>query len=143
MDITRRNFLKILGIGGASLATGIGFFSRTGKALPLENSVVNKKTGYSLVKFANKRHFDEIDDILISVNGNYLFIKRGIPVVVPDIYLEVADHAVIQEYYGRKKLKKKYISKVVKIYPYQKIRPATYEEFIKQNARSLYQVNRV
>lgn len=65
----------------------------------------------------------DVRDVPLGRNGDYILVKRGVPVDLPIEFLEVLDNAKETRYYeeidpadGRKKL----VPQVVHSYPYQR-----------------------
>jgi len=86
------------------------------------------KEQYFEVVFAEKGHQNDTRDVQLTVNGECLVIKRGVTVVVPQRFLECADHTLYPEY-EQEPGKDRKITSWVKTYQYNKLREATREEF--------------
>ncbi len=94
MRLTRRKFFKVLGISVASIPLGISLFNKKGEALSLSQAPIKGDAEqYSMVRFHSKQHVTDPDEITMSLNGNTLVVKRGVPVIIPNSYIEVVNHA--------------------------------------------------
>jgi len=64
-------------------------------------SVKKKKksgTRYFLVKFSGKTNELQSQDVFLGLNGVSRVIQRGVPVVLPEAYLEVARHSQVETF---------------------------------------------
>jgi hypothetical protein len=57
-----------------------------------------KKADYSRVVFQPRTHPTQTEDVLLTVNGEMLQIKRATKVIVHNSFLEVAQHGVYQQF---------------------------------------------
>ena len=96
---------------------------------PAEQKVPKMK--YWEVTFNHKQNTNETTDVQLSVNGEQLVIKRGVKVIIPDSYKEVADHGTYQTFEQKPGVDRK-ITGTVQVYPYQMHKEATEAEFRKQ-----------
>jgi hypothetical protein len=127
--IDRRTFIKILGAVGACATPLVSNESRASVGGVLKNiyRCENFPAGgfneFWMVRFDCKQHHLEEDFVRMSFNGFSLDIKRGVNVVIPVEFCDIADHA---DYYNRNECS------WILIYPYTKIRTATRQEFERQ-----------
>lgn len=77
------------------------------------------------VYFHDKRDEYELDYHYLAVNGEALQVTKGATVIIPERFLEVADHATIKKY-----KKGRPVGEVSRC-PYRKIREATEAEYLK------------
>lgn len=83
---------------------------------------------YFEVVFAEKSNENDTIDVQLCVNGEALTIQRGRPVVVPQRYLEAADHTK-SEVISQEPGKDRKTVAWVQTFTYTKLREATKEEF--------------
>lgn len=86
------------------------------------------KSDYYWVRFQAKSSKEETDDVQLSVNGETLIFRREDEVVVPQRFLECADHATHDQFRQLPGKPRKVVAKI-KTYPYERLRPATEAEF--------------
>ena len=86
-----------------------------------------------LVRWQGKQHDHDTDEVELCVNGAWLIFERGVEVVAPSSYLTAADNATYHRYEQRAGMERKVVGQV-KVFPYDKLRPATREEFVRQKA---------
>ncbi len=82
---------------------------------------------FKRVKFHSKSDKNQPNDVVLSVNGHTLLLKRDMPVVLPEPFLIAADNATYNQYQtgsGSRKV----IAKVRR-YPYDMLGDATEEEY--------------
>ncbi len=53
---------------------------------------------YFLVKFSGKTNELQAQDVFIGLNGVSRVIQRGVPVILPEPYLEIARHSQIETF---------------------------------------------
>ena len=94
---------------------------------------VAKKRTYTRVKFYPKSHKEQPDDVILSVNGDTIIMMRDQEVVLPDYFLEAADHATFNQYKTGIGNSRKVIMQV-RLYPYALLGKGTKVEYIKQRA---------
>lgn len=66
-----------------------------------ETSAKKKKKGtvrYFLVKFSGKTNELQSQDVFLGLNGVSRVIQRGVPVILPEPYLEVARHSQVETF---------------------------------------------
>ena len=83
---------------------------------------------YWEVVFAEKTNENETTDVPLCVNGEVLVIQRGKPVIIPQRYLECADHTK-HEIISQDPGKDRKTVAWVQTYAYTKIRQASKDEF--------------
>ena len=87
------------------------------------------RTGFRRVVFHPRSNTSDPEDVVLSVNGNALVIKRGVETILPEPYLEAAEHTKIRTFrqVGRDMRKE-----VVELspYPYQDLGAASREEYM-------------
>ena len=84
---------------------------------------------YYEVIFNEKSNPNDTNEVQLTVNGECLQIKRGIPVVVPQRFLEVAQHTKYPQYEQLPDKPRK-ITSYITTYPYTQVREATEKEFV-------------
>ncbi len=87
---------------------------------------------YKRVKFHTKSDKYQPNDVILSVNGHTLLLQRDVPVVLPQCFLEAADHATYDQFQpgsGSRKV----IAKV-RLYPYDVLGEGSEEEYRKMLA---------
>ena len=100
------------------------------------------KLTYSLVEFDERYPGSPEPELVVLSMVNLditLQLQRGVPVVVPDVMLSIADNATYQRHTHREHEGRKVGAKVRRT-GYRRIRPATEEEFrlmVLQGARAL------
>lgn len=57
-----------------------------------------KSVRYFLVKFSGKTNELQAQDVFIGLNGVSRVIQRGVPVILPEPYLEIARHSQIETF---------------------------------------------
>jgi len=87
------------------------------------------KEKYFKVIFADKSSPNDTKDVVLSVNQEILHIQRGKEVVLPERYLECADHATYPQYRQEPNQPRKVVGHIM-TYPYHKIGPGTEQEFL-------------
>lgn len=83
---------------------------------------------YFRVKFNAKSHVNETEDVMLSVNGEVLVIRREREVIVPQRFLECADHATYPHFQQLPNKPRKVIGQI-KTFPYTKLGEATKREY--------------
>ena len=81
------------------------------------------------VKFNAKSATDQQTDVHLSVNGDMLVIQRGTEIPLLNRFLVCADHTTYPQYSIKPGEPRKTIG-MMQIFPYQKIRRGTYEEYM-------------
>lgn len=86
-------------------------------------------TGFKHVTFNPRQNTNEPDDVVLGVNGHSLVIKRGVRTILPDAYLEAADHSEIKSFrqVGRD-MRKEVV--MISQYPYTVHGDATRDEYM-------------
>lgn len=88
---------------------------------------------YHRVRFANKGHENDTEDVILSVNGEVLTIMRDEEVIIPGRFKEAADHAQIQKFKkepGKQRKKRA----PVQTYPYSLIGDSTEKDYTDMKA---------
>jgi len=85
---------------------------------------------YYVVRFSAKASKSDSDDVQLTVNGETLLMQREKEVIVPERFLECADHATFNQYKSVPGQALKVTSKI-KTYPYERIRKSTEKEYRK------------
>jgi hypothetical protein len=98
---------------------------------PKEVHIEYQKEKYYRVRFQAKSHPNDTDDVMLAVNGETLLIGREKEVVVPQRFLECADHAVHQ-HFRQLPNKPRKVMGTIKTYPYDRLGEATEMEYFKQ-----------
>ena len=88
------------------------------------------KESYWWVRFHEKRSKEEPDDVTLTVSDYQLVVPRGVETILPARFLENADHTTF-EHYDQQPGKDRMVAGTIKRYPYDKLRKATYEEYMK------------
>ncbi len=83
---------------------------------------------YYWVRFSAKSNPNDTDDVILSVNGETLLIRREKDVIIPKRFKECADHAKYPQYRQLPGMPRKVVA-WVQFYPYQMLNPATESEF--------------
>jgi len=81
------------------------------------------------VRFQQKQNETETDNVILSVNGDTLNIKRGEVVVIPNRFKECADHATRQQFRQLPNESRKVVAHI-KTYPYDLLGSATKQEYL-------------
>lgn len=92
-----------------------------------------KPEKYYRVRFHAKSHPNDTEDVMLSVNGEVLNMRREKEVVIPNRFKECADHAVFPQFRQVPGKQRKVVAQI-KIYNYDLIDNATEEDFRKQVA---------
>ena len=100
------------------------------KQVTEEVSEKKPKEKFYRVRFAAKSHPNDEDVVTLGVNGEMLVIQREQDVVIPERFLEVANHAIVPQYRQLPGLARKVVGKV-QTYPYANLGEATESEFIR------------
>ena len=85
------------------------------------------------VKFQNKSHANDPDSVELACNGEVLQIQRGVEVVIPERFKEIADHAVEPQYRQVPGEERKVVGEVRR-WPYDWYGEATREEYLQMKA---------
>jgi hypothetical protein len=113
------------------------------KPIEVENPVTGEQSSSTVIKrdtkflrgmWANKADPNDTDAVRLSVNGEPITWQRGVPCIVPDCYLEVAQHATFNKYSVKPGEGRKVTARITR-YPFipDAVHPtATYEEFRKE-----------
>lgn len=64
----------------------------------VKKAVKKPSTRYFLVKFSGKTNELQAQNVFIGLNGVSRVIQRGVPVVLPEPYLEIARHSQIETF---------------------------------------------
>jgi len=125
MSISRRGFLKLMGFAAASPMMFVG--SSKAEVKQLAKAEVKKDFGkeYSRVRFYEKKYHWDSEHIDMVLNGQVIVVKRGVPVILPNPYLEICDNAFRFNYDGSREIKRQ-------MYPYVILGPATKKQYDKQ-----------
>jgi hypothetical protein len=83
---------------------------------------------YFWVSFNAKAKPTDTDDVILSVEGETIVIRREHKVCIPERFLECADHARYPHFQQLPNKPRK-ITAWIETYPYQRIREGTKEEF--------------
>lgn len=92
------------------------------------------KEKYFEVVFQMKTSPNDEDEVSLSLNGDVIILNRDKTVILPESYLEVADHAVRNHYEQKPGQTRKIVGKIRK-YPYTRIKEVdhkTYFAFMKK-----------
>ena len=89
------------------------------------------KEKYFKVRFQAKSHPNDSRDVMLAVNGETLLINRESEVIVPQRFLECADHAVYPHFRQMPNQPRKIVGKI-KVYPYDRLSESTEAEYFKQ-----------
>lgn len=106
---------------------GWGIRQGNGDPRPAEGSAP-KEEGYWLVRFHPKSVPTDKDDVELFVNGECLLAARDVETIVPDRFLDAADHAIRPVFKQEPGKTRKTVGWVA-TYNYTKIRQATKAEF--------------
>jgi len=90
-----------------------------------------KPEKYYRVRFHAKSHVNDPDDVMLSVNGEVLIMRREKPVIIPARFKECADHAVYPQFRQVPGKQRKMVAQV-RIYNYDTLSDATEEDFKNQ-----------
>jgi hypothetical protein len=93
---------------------------------PNPPQIMQRET-YKEVVFSPKGNPNDPNDVTLAVNGECLVIRRSFKVIVPDRFLEAADHALYAMYQQLPDKPRK-ITAWVKTFPYSVIRDKVSEE---------------
>jgi hypothetical protein len=88
---------------------------------------------YYVVKFAQRSSEQDPEDVQLFVNGEVLIMQREKEIIVPQRFLECADHATHDQFRSVPGRSHKSVAKI-KTYPYERIRLSTEKEYLKQHA---------
>lgn len=108
------------------------------KPPPVHRSRVPKEK-YWWVRFNAKSNPNDTDDVQLMVNGETLVIRREVEVVVPDRFLECADHGTYPVFIQTPNKPRKVVGKI-QFYPYTRLKEATEEEFLRHKAEGTRQM---
>ncbi len=86
-----------------------------------------EKTTYKRVKFHSKSDKNQQNDVVLSVNGHTLLLKRDMPIVLPLHFLEAADNATYDQFQTGSGARK--VIAKVRLYPYDVLGEATEEDY--------------
>ncbi|OGV36143.1 MAG: hypothetical protein A2020_12120 [Lentisphaerae bacterium GWF2_45_14] len=89
-----------------------------------------RKEKFYRVQFQAKSHPNDEDMVTLSVNGEMLVIQREHEVVVPERFLEVANHAIAPQYRQLPGVTRKVVGKI-QTFPYTILGEATESEFVR------------
>jgi len=104
-------------------------FSKKEEETEQTNETYGEK--YFEVVFHARSSPNDTESVQLAVNGETLIMQREMPVIVPQRFLECADHAV-RPVFRQLPNKPRKVTGSVKTYPYEKKRPATREEYENQ-----------
>jgi hypothetical protein len=90
-----------------------------------------KPEKYYKVRFHAKSHANDPDDVMLSVNGEVLLMRREKEVIIPGRFKECADHAVFPQYRQVPGKQRKLVAQI-RIYNYDTLGDATEEDFKNQ-----------
>jgi hypothetical protein len=85
---------------------------------------------YFYVVFQEKSSEQDVDLIPLSINNDVIMVRRGEKIVLPQSYLEVADHSVFRKFKQVPGQPRK-VETVVKRFPYSTIGPASRQDFVR------------
>ena len=88
-----------------------------------------KAMTYSWVTFQAKGNSNDETEVPLSLNGTTIISQREQRIILPDSYLEVADHTIKSQYEQKPGHKRKIVGKIRK-FIYQRHASATLEEFM-------------
>jgi hypothetical protein len=83
---------------------------------------------FFVVKFQGKSDRNQPDDVNLSVNGRTLVCQREVNVILPECYLEVADHATYAVYRQLPGVPRQVTGRVKK-YPYERLAESSRADF--------------
>jgi len=92
------------------------------------------KMKYHRVIFQAKTSPNDEEDVTLTLNGDVMICKRETEVILPESYLEIADHAVHNQYEQKPGQPRKKVGKVKK-YVYTRLKAASEEEFLASLAK--------
>lgn len=92
-----------------------------------------KKKRYWYVRFHERSDDSQPEDIILTVNGETLVVRRGVTTILPEAYVEVADNATIMSM-KYDPITNKTVPRVVKKLPFYREREATREEYLAMKA---------
>lgn len=95
---------------------------------PAPSGVVNNHTKFYRGKFSEKSNPNDADAVRLSVNGECITWQRGVDTIVPDCYLEVAEHAIFPKF-KQEPGKGRKVAAHISRFPFTKTGTATYQEF--------------
>jgi hypothetical protein len=84
---------------------------------------------YFFVKFQEKSSEQDLDLIPLGINNDVIMVRRGERIILPESYLRVADAAIYRKWRQVPGQQRK-VETVVKRFPYERLGPASREEFV-------------
>ena len=96
---------------------------------PATKGEAKKQEPYFQVRFHDKSHANDADDVILSVQGEILQIERGEIVTIPERYKVAAENAQIPQFKQVPNEPRK-ITGHVKSYPFDLIGPGKSEDFL-------------
>jgi len=90
-----------------------------------------KPEKYYRVRFHAKGHANDPDDVMLSVNGEVLIMRREREVIIPERFKECADHAVFPQFRQVPGKQRKLVAHI-RIYNYDTLSDATEKDFKNQ-----------
>lgn len=88
------------------------------------------KREYKRVRFHEKSQDGQPVDIVLAIGDEVLVVRRGVETIVPQVFLEVADHAVVVGWKYNPETQANVPTRIQK-YGYSLIGDATEEEYLK------------
>lgn len=125
---------KTIGAAGDASATATAANTVSTVAAPAKTdtsstaSIGPKAEEVWIVRFHEKSHPNDTNDVVLSVNGDMHQQQRGVEGPCPDRFLEVADRAVYP-HYKQEPGKQRKIAAHIHRYPYTKIRKSSMDEY--------------
>ena len=98
------------------------------KAKPEQAPVAVDREEYRRVRFHEKRHDYEEDRVKLSCNGEQVVVARGVEIVLPMRYLEIARHACYPKFTQVPGQDRK-ISTPIAVFPFDDLGPAESKDF--------------
>ena len=143
MSTTRRGFMKLLGMGAAIVPVSGKVVEKViehemAKPKPDAEKIEPSATrqisppirkhneGYQRLKFHSRQSALEPENVVISVNGETIACKRNAEVVLPNRFVECAEHCSYPAYAsfaGVKRVEHR------KMFPFTKLGKSTFSEF--------------
>jgi len=96
---------------------------------------------YFEVRFSAKSNPIDSDDVVLAVQGETLVIQREKNIVLPERFLECADHTRYPKF-TQEPGKDRKTGSMIMTFPYQRIREATEEEYLQQKTSGTKKVKR-
>lgn len=100
---------------------------------------VKKKERYFRVRFHAKSNANDPNDVHLAVNGETLCIKREKEVIIPERFVECANHAVYPQFQQLPGKSRKIVAHV-KTFPFDNLGEASEEEFLEMRSSGTQRV---